>query len=191
MWRTLLLATSERWKPVVGYEGLYEVSDQGRVKSFYKSATGKIRQPVDDTHGYWDLMLSKNGTSKHHKVHWLVLEAFVGPRPQGYYGCHKNDVRKDNRLENLYWGTPKENSRDTLQNGGHLSTKQTHCVNGHEYTSSNTQINSRGARECRVCIRARHVRWYESKGRYTHARWYQRNKDQISKRRSRGTNSGY
>ena len=50
-------------------------------------------------------------------VHVLVLTAFVGPRPEGLYGCHRDDNPENNVLNNLYWGTPKENSNDKKLNG--------------------------------------------------------------------------
>lgn len=50
-------------------------------------------------------------------LHVVILTTFVGPRPTGYLGCHRNDIQHDNRLENLYWGTPKSNCRDRSLNG--------------------------------------------------------------------------
>lgn len=58
-----------------------------------------------------------DGTRKHKCVHNLVLEAFVGPRPLGMWGCHINDIPTDNRVDNLYWGTPKQNHADSKRNG--------------------------------------------------------------------------
>jgi hypothetical protein len=55
---------------------------------------------------------------RQYTVHSLVLETYVGPRPRGAYGCHKNDNKLDNSLENLYWGTPRQNSLDCLRNKG-------------------------------------------------------------------------
>jgi hypothetical protein len=62
------------------------------------------------------------------RVHWLVLEAFVGSRPEGYDGLHKNDKRSDNALTNLYWGTPQQNALDRTRNGHAGRNKGT--VNG-------------------------------------------------------------
>lgn len=51
------------------------------------------------------------------QIHPLVLIAFVGPRPEGYQACHRNSIKTDNTLDNLYWGTPAENEADKIENG--------------------------------------------------------------------------
>lgn len=103
---------TENWRPVVGYEGLYEVSDLGRVRN----RTGRVlRAQYSD--GYRVIHPSKNCKRSVRGVHTLVLEAFVSPRPAGRYACHRNDERADNRLTNLKWGTPRENQEDARRNG--------------------------------------------------------------------------
>lgn len=86
-------------------------------------------------------------------VHQLVLEAFVGPRPEGMEACHWNDVCTDNRLENLRWDTTSANRHDQVRNGRHAYAKRTHCVNGHEFTPENTRLERRGRRKCKECRR--------------------------------------
>jgi hypothetical protein len=104
----------EQWKPVLGYEGLYEVSDQGRVRSL---RSGKLmRQSVANT-GYMQLNLSGNDGPQLKHAHRLVLEAFVGPCPNGMEGCHANGNRQDNRLNNLRWDTRKGNMADATKHG--------------------------------------------------------------------------
>jgi hypothetical protein len=72
------------------------------------------------------------------------------------HGCHRDDDADNNRLENLYWGTPAENSRDAVDNGLNWKSNITHCPRGHEYTEDNTYINpTTGHRLCRACIKAR------------------------------------
>lgn len=117
---------AERWLPVVGYEGLYEVSDLGRVRSLDRNVTtrngvrrykGKILA-MTPVNGYPSVALSLVGKQDTRPVHQLVLEAFAGPRPAGQEGRHLNDVPADCRWpENLAWGTKKENFADRLVNG--------------------------------------------------------------------------
>nr|WP_255481829.1 HNH endonuclease [Amycolatopsis sp. SID8362] len=54
-------------------------------------------------------------------VHRAVLAAFIGPCPSGWHGCHRNQVKTDNRLENLRWDSPKGNAADTIHSGRHVS----------------------------------------------------------------------
>ena len=98
--------------------------------------------------------LYRDGQSRQRTVHTLVLETFVGPRPEkGMYGCHRDDNPENNHLDNLYWGTPAQNSRDAVNNGRCWKTKITHCPRGHEYTDENTYIiPATGHRMCRACM---------------------------------------
>lgn len=98
----------EQWLPVVGYEGLYEVSDQGRVRN---ALTLYVLVSVQHGTGYAIVSLRKNLKTVTPRVHRLVLEAFVGPCPKGSVTNHINGVRMDNRLENLEWCTQRANIR--------------------------------------------------------------------------------
>lgn len=103
----------EEWRDIPGYEGLYQVSNLGRVKSLNYHLTGKeqiLRPGKDRIGGYLQVGLSKGGKRKHFKVHRLVWEAFNGPIPEGYECNHINEDKTDNRLENLNLMTPKENT---------------------------------------------------------------------------------
>jgi hypothetical protein len=105
----------ENWKAVVGFEGLYEVSDHGRIRSV---KTGRIKaytRHIYDTRPFMNLW--KNGKQKIMRPHTLVLTAFVGPRPQGMECCHNNGDPWDNRLENLRWDTPRNNQLDRIKHG--------------------------------------------------------------------------
>lgn len=79
-----------------------------RLKPYF---TGKKRCQ------YLTVDLVSNGKRVQKKVHTLILEAFVGPCPDGMVGCHENDNREDNRLSNLRWGTQKSNMEDRGRNG--------------------------------------------------------------------------
>ena len=102
----------EVWKPIPGYEGLYEISNIGSLKSYaphprYKP--GRIIKSVMDDKGYIQYSLCKAGVKRLYKIHQLVMLAFVGPQQKGIYVNHKNGIRHDNRLENLEYVTPSEN----------------------------------------------------------------------------------
>lgn len=107
----------EIWKPVLGYEGLYEVSDHGHVRSYARKSTpGKLLKPGwKGSKKYQVVTLSKNGVSVHKKVHRLVLETFIGPCPVGQSCCHNNGDHYDNRLSNLRWDTHAANMADMVR----------------------------------------------------------------------------
>lgn len=100
------MTREEVWKPIIGYEGLYEVSSKGRVRSLpFKHSRCKILKLVPKKKGYLFLTLSKNGVQKPHSVHRLVAMAFI-PNPENKPTVnHKNEIRTDNRVENLEWAT--------------------------------------------------------------------------------------
>lgn len=116
---------SEVWKDVPGYEGLYQVSDQGRVKSLARIVPrGSSFLPVKErilrpglSHGYPMVILQKNGESWNVRVHILVMLTFVGPRPEGLDVCHGDGNRLNARLKNLRYGTRQENLGDAVLHG--------------------------------------------------------------------------
>ena len=104
----------EEWRDIKGYEGLYQVSNLGRIKSinYNNTKSEKIRTLSKDKDGYLILELSKNGRVKNFRVHRLVAEAFI-PNPNNLPEVnHKIDDyehRSDNRVENLEWCTREYN----------------------------------------------------------------------------------
>lgn len=149
----------ERWLPVFGYEGIYEVSDLGRVRALPRidAQGGQRRERLFkpsrmDAWGHRGVKLRKDGVVKSRYVHHLVLEAFVGERPLGTVACHWNDVPDDNRLANLRWATNSDNRHDCVRNGTDPNARKTHCLRGHEFTAENTR-NYDGRRHCRACQR--------------------------------------
>lgn len=96
---------NENWLPIEGYEGLYEVSDLGRVRN----RRGIIMKLHDNGHGYFTVGLYKNGKAKHLYIHRLVATAYI-PNPDNLPQVnHKNEDKTDNRVENLEWCTGKYN----------------------------------------------------------------------------------
>lgn len=114
----------EIWKDIPGFEGHYQVSNIGRVKSLDRTDRMKRHWPermlsiFDDGHGYYKTSFYMNGKLIQPRVHRLVLNTFVGPRPEkGMHACHNNGNSLDNRLENLRWDTQKNNEADKILHG--------------------------------------------------------------------------
>lgn len=102
---------TEEWKPIAGYEGLYEVSNLGRVRSLKRNNTlGKTLKPLTDRDGYYQITLSKNNVRVTKKVHRLVAIAFI-ENPNNYPVInHKDENKQNNCVENLEWCTVKYNT---------------------------------------------------------------------------------
>jgi len=99
-----------RWKDVTGFEGLYQVSNMGRVKSFCQDKIhGQILRPWHDNNGYLKVNLYRDGKCKTMYVHRLVAKAFLPRQPGKDEINHKSGVRDDPRPENLEWCTAGEN----------------------------------------------------------------------------------
>lgn len=145
-----------RWKPVPGYPG-YEVSDQGQVRSLAPTLGarrhGKVLKPMLQN-GYRYVGVYRGGRQPdRRKVAVMMLEAFVGPRPDGAHACHRDDDPVNDTLENLYWGTQSQNELDKVRNGNHPEARKSHCVNGHPYDEVNTYVRPDGkGRGCKQCM---------------------------------------
>lgn len=154
----------ETWRPVLGYEGLYEASDKGRVRSvarrswhpngYWRNMPSRELRPSINRGGYPTVVLCRDGERWTVGVHRLVAEAFLGPRPDGMAVCHGNDIKTDNRIENLRFDTWSSNQEDRVRLGSHDLAARTHCKNGHEFTPENIGPAPRG-RRCRACSRER------------------------------------
>ena len=101
----------EQWKSIAGYEGLYEVSDLGRVKSLNYNHTGKERilKPYKNGNGYLQVILRKDGHRKQPLVHRLVAKAFIQNPNNLETVNHKDEVKTNNVASNLEWMTQGDN----------------------------------------------------------------------------------
>lgn len=164
------MQSTERWLPVVGYEGLYEVSDLGNVRSLdHYARAGKhasrlyrgrllriVRQPGSPTRCGVS-MHDGSGGQRTRLLHHLVLEAFIGPRPDGTEACHYDGDATNNRLSNLRWDSHVENEKDKMRHGTNANSRKTHCPQGHALEDPNLVISEllKGGRKCMACNRAR------------------------------------
>ena len=96
----------EIWKDLPGYEGLYQVSNLGKVKSlnYHRSGRNKIMKGIKEGHGYLYLNLCKNGERKREYIHRLVLSTFYPVINMNELEVnHINEIKSDNKLDNLEW----------------------------------------------------------------------------------------
>lgn len=124
-------AAVESWRPVVGFPG-YEVSDLGRVRSYWRpngvgpyviGDTPKILKPARHKYGYERYVF---GGRKDMYAHVMVLEAFVGPRPEGLVACHGPAGSACHALHNLSWGTQAKNCGEDRRRDGTEITGEKH-----------------------------------------------------------------
>lgn len=137
----------EEWRSIVGYEGQYEVSNLGRVRSLDRmdsrgwSRKGKIMK-AKCSGGYPQVSLCKNGVPSNFKIHALVAEAFIGPRPVGYEVSHKDNSRDNNRIDNLEYVTHRGNvinSARDAQFGHVLSAEEVQDLR--EFVAENPRVH--------------------------------------------------
>lgn len=121
------------WKDVIGFEGLYEVSNEG----FVRNSKGLILKPVNHNTGYTGQSLSINGVQKFYLGHRIVAEAFL-PNPNNYrYVNHRNGNKRDNNVNNLEWCTQSHNLQHAYDTG--LKPRRT-CENNGNSTLKNRHV---------------------------------------------------
>lgn len=163
----------EKWSPVAGFEELYEVSDHGRVRSLPRrvpygtrgatmSRAGRIIAPfwVSNNDNRQGALAVSLGRGKRFRVSHLVLEAFVGPRPEGAIALHFDDNPANNHVSNLRWGTFSDNMYDSVRNRHHAGVLKETCRKGHPLDG----LWKSGKRYCTTC-RREYVRDYKKRKR--------------------------
>lgn len=156
---------TETWKPVVGFEDSYEVSDLGSVRSMERDVVrgehlvhyaGTVLSQANHRQGYKLVCLQTSQGKRTVKVHRLVALAFHGPQPEGMEACHNNSDPADNRAVNLRWDTRSGNMLDAVALGRNPSAKKTHCPRRHLLVMPNLRRHeweTKGTRHCYSCAR--------------------------------------
>lgn len=139
---------------------VHMIDRQGRVYSLHRQ---RLLDPATSARGYLVVDGGKWRKGVAVYVHRLVLEAFVGPKPEGAVTRHLNGDPTDNRLANLAYGTPAENGADMRRHGTSFHARKTHCPQGHPYDDENTYHMPGGGRDCKECVRARGRRYVARK----------------------------
>lgn len=124
----------EIWRDIKGYEGLYQVSNLGRIKSL-KFKSEKILSPGIISGGYYAINLYKNNIRKQYRIHRLVAEAFI-PNPENYPIInHKSEIKTENFVENLEWCSYKYNSNygTAIKRRAEKKNKKVYCYNADVY----------------------------------------------------------
>ena len=146
-----MVLLKEVWKPLPNFSK-YLVSNLGNVRSLYKSEETLLKPYKAKK--YLKVSLSESGVRTTLKVHRLVMLAFVGVVPSGMEVRHLDGNGSNNRLDNLKYGTKKENMSDSLLHGTHNMARKIVCPKGHPYSRENTRVRTdvRGSwRECKIC----------------------------------------
>lgn len=128
----------EQWKDVVGYEGLYRVSNMGSVFGCTKERM--LKPYLCKRGGYPQVMLCKNGKRKHKQIHHLVLDNFVGLRPTPKHEArHLDGNPKNTRVTNLQWGTRSENVMDAVKHKTHFAVGRYYFGSNHHMSKMNEE----------------------------------------------------
>lgn len=155
----------QRWLPVVQWEGLYEVSDRGQVRSVARSVErcdGRARwapsvllkQQTKPT-GHMVVSLKAGDRKITRTVHRLMADAFHGLRPEGLEVRHLDGNPRNNVIGNLRYGTHQENAVDVVDHGTHYQTLKTRCPLSHDLRAPNLVASELPKRACLACNRAR------------------------------------
>lgn len=155
---------AEEWRDIPGYEGYYQASNTGRIRSVDRVVrrcgygvrlTGvELKQTIRTQDGRHCVNLVKNSQERTRRVHRLVLLAFRGIPAPGLVCCHNDGDVHNNHLSNLRWDTESSNQYDAVRHGTHPQASKTHCIKGHPLVPGNLYGSER-KRTCRTCARER------------------------------------
>lgn len=167
------LSAADRWLPIPGWEGYYEASDCGQIRSLDRPSVthlggryvrrGKQLKQIVISNGYCHVELYAPGRHLRTLWHRIILLTFAGvPLEHASVGCHKDDDPGNNRLDNLRWDDQSGNIHDSVAHGNHRNTRKVTCKRKHEFVGKNlvvaVNIDKHGivhpARQCRSCIKA-------------------------------------
>ena len=160
--------SDEEWCDIPGYEGFYQASTLGRIRSVKRVVPhdsgagerrmpGKIIQPWGHSKdGRPIVALSREGFVKKRGVHILVALAFIGLKPHSKSQCcHRDGNVHNNTPGNLYWGDNSTNVQDAIRHGTFAAHNKLSCPWGHKLSAPNLKSGTRnGARACRACANA-------------------------------------
>lgn len=160
--------------PVGGFEGYYDVSNTGKVRSVAGGKSLELKQHTKKRAPYQTVSLCRNGTQKNKLVHRLMAEAFLPNPEQKPTVNHKDGNPRNNNLDNLEWATHKEQEMHSYKVLGKISPNhsmrhpnrgpKTHCAQGHEYTVANKYIRTDGVYYgCRRCNADAQLKFQQAK----------------------------
>lgn len=159
-------AHPENWREIPGYEGYYQVSDLGHIRSMDRIVTYRtgrqqryVGHPVPaSSHrdGHLLVNLWRDNKGRTDAVHRLVMAAFAGPPPEGHEVCHEDGDPANNNLTNLRYDTRSSNRFDAVHHGTDRNVRKTHCPRRHALAEPNLVPSQarKGRRTCRACGRA-------------------------------------
>lgn len=185
----------ETWRPVPRWESYYEVSDLGQVRSLPRNkphwrggtmrVAGRILKQATLATGYQRVTLQVENRREQRDVQTLVAEAFFGSRPRGEEVRHKDGNRRNNRADNLEYGTSGQNRLDSVAHGTHRNSRKEECKRRHLLAGPNLMFNntSKGtpARKCRSCNTA--MQTGKRQGWYPDEEAWQRVADELYRTR--------
>lgn len=157
----------EVWKDAPGFEGIFQVSNHGRIRRADPVGGWVYQRPMVQPSGHLRIGRLIDGKVRREYVHRLVAMVFLESSPKPFV-LHNDGNPANNMVANLRWGTHAENMADAVKHGKHYTVRLTHCQRGHEMTDDNLLVrkSEKGdwlTRKCRACSNARSRRYAAAK----------------------------